>query len=246
MNSELAADFEWFRCPQGYRITQARDVARANGHNPDTYPDKEWIVANSDNRITYRLPMNSTASLVTVFAHVTTPSEALRFANQYGPMGSYGSYWGYSVAGYLRRAGQFRELLLSKEKGPRKVAALYRAQLRAILARADKEAGIPAQTNSEWREEELYSIVGIGLVELVPDVARGVRLRFTTDSLDSAMLWQLGLKLSGATTFRECRQCGMPFEAGPGSKLRVDSTFCCPEHSVLFHSRRRKKGIKDA
>ena len=64
MNPELSIDFEWFRCPHGYRIANARDVARANKHNPKRYPDEEWIVANSDERITYRCPMDHTASLV--------------------------------------------------------------------------------------------------------------------------------------------------------------------------------------
>jgi hypothetical protein len=185
--------------------------------------------------------MDGTASLVTVFAYVTTPKALLAFVKQYGSVAnSGGTDRGDSIPRCLWQAQRFRELLLCKEKGPRKVAALYNAQLRAALARDDAE--IPDRIESEY--DELYE--PIGTVELVPDPARGVRLRFTTDTLVGAMFWQLGLKLSGATTFRECRQCGKPFEAGPGMELRADSTFCCAEHSVLFHSRRRRKGSKDA
>ena len=242
MNPELAADFEWFKCPQGYRIANAKEVARACGENPDTYPDEEWIVQNSDERVTYRCPMNNTA-LVPVFANVNTPEGLLRFVKQHGPIANRGGTdWGDSIPRCLRQAQRFRELLLCKEKGPRKVAALYNAQMRAALARADEDEEVPNRIESEY--DELYK--PIGTVELVPDPARGVRLRFTTDTLVRAMHWQLGLKLSGATIFRECRQCGKPFEAGPGTDLRADSTFCCPEHSVLFHSRCRRKEFKNA
>jgi hypothetical protein len=237
MNPELAADFEWFRCPQGYRIAQARDVGG------DSYPDEEWVVPNSDERITYRCPIDGTASLVSVFACVSTPEALLRFVKQYGPVANRGGKtWGDSIPSCLRRAQQFRELLLCKERGPRKLAALYKEQMYAGYVRELKESGLPLRTESEMPD----SFWLIGTIDLVPDSARGVRLRLTTDTLYGAMLWQLGLKLSGTAGFRECRQCGKPFEAGPGTDLRADSTFCCAEHSILFHSRRRRKEFKNA
>jgi hypothetical protein len=241
VNPELAF-FEWFRCPQGYRIANARDVARDHGHNPDTYPDEEWIVPNSNKRITYRCPMDGTASLATVFANVDSPDKLLGFVKQHGPLLKTFTDWGDTIAGCLRRAQRFRELLLCKEQGPRKVAALYKAQMYELYVREAKEAGLPLPTESEMPD----SFWLIGTIDLVPDSARGVRVRLTTDTLIGAMLWQLGLKLSGATVFRECRECGKPFEAGPGADLRADSTFCCAEHSILFHSRRRRKEFKNA
>jgi hypothetical protein len=240
MNPELAF-FEWFRCPKGYRIANARDVARvARRRHAEIYPDEEWIVANSDERVMYRCPMDHTASLVTVFAPVNTPEKLLRFVKQYGPMVRHVSCkWGDSIPECLRRAQRVRELLRCKEQGPKKVAALYRAQMHALYV---KEARRALPTGSEGS----ISFDHIGIIDLVPDSARGVRLRLTADSLIGAMVWQLGLKLSGATGFRECRQCGIPFEAGAGTDLRADSTFCCAEHSVLFHSRRRRKEFKNA
>jgi hypothetical protein len=223
MNPELVY-FEWFRCPQGYRIANSRDV------DPEAYRDEEWIVPNSDERVTYRCLMDHTAPLVTVFAGVNTPETLLRFVKQHGPITNRGgARWGDSIAGCLGGAQRFRELLLCKKQGPRKVAALYEAQLEA-------------RYGSEWPE----SFDLVGTIDLVPDPARGVRLRLTTDTLIGAMYWQLSRKLSGATVFRECRQCGIPFEAGPGTDVRADSTFCCAKHSVLFHSRRRRKEFKNA
>src|SRR6476469_2169509 len=75
------------------------------------------------------------------------------------------------------------------------------------------------------------------------DISR-VRLRLTTESLLGAIWWELNQKSAGETTFRVCRQCGNPFEAGPGGDARADATFCRHECSALLHSLRRSKGAE--
>ena len=127
--------------------------------------------------------LDDTAAVVWVFACAKTPKELLRFVTQYGPMASYGTTsWGDSVPGWLRRAQHFRELLLCKQSGPRRVAALCKAQIHAREVKIAKEAGIASPTVLEGAP---YSLVGT--IDLIPDPARGVRLRLTADSLVGAM-----------------------------------------------------------
>jgi hypothetical protein len=87
----------------------------------------------------------------------------------------------------------------------------------------------------------LWLSIPIGEIELIPDIDKGVgvRLKLSTDSLLSALWWQLAQKLSGNSMFRQCRHCGTLFEVGLGTNRRADATFCCNQHSVRFHSLRR-------
>jgi hypothetical protein len=88
-----------------------------------------------------------------------------------------------------------------------------------------------------------YSLnIPIGDVDVIADGTTGIRVRFNTDCLITALLWQLARTLSGNTRYRECRHCGDLFELGPGAKRRADATFCCNEHSVRFHSAKRTIG----
>jgi len=82
----------------------------------------------------------------------------------------------------------------------------------------------------------LWLSVPIAEVDLIADAANGVRLRLKTESLISALWWQLAQKLSGGSMVRQCRHCGTLFEVGLGTKRRADATFCCNQHSVRFHS----------
>jgi hypothetical protein len=63
-------------------------------------------------------------------------------------------------------------------------------------------------------------------------------------NLIQGLKFQLAQSLFGSTIIRACRWCGGLFEAGAGAKVKVrkDSTFCCREHSVLYHSHKRSKG----
>ena len=92
------------------------------------------------------------------------------------------------------------------------------------------------KTNDPWLD------IQIGEIDLVADANKGLRLRLKTDSLKSALWWQLGQKLSGNAIIRECRQCDKLFEVGRNTGRRSDATFCCNEHSVRFHSLRRSRG----
>jgi hypothetical protein len=246
MTQQLAIDFEWYRCPQGYHFANEDEYLDFRLQRDPPIPGRPVkedlvrhydvdlanpklvaIVPNSKERISCR-PFDGHGSLMKSFAQIKTPEELLKFVTRYGPLESE-SEMGEKIKAGLDAARQFRELLSCKSKGPKKVAAVFKAQV--------QKRGIA------WPPPEKVDML-VGEIHIIPDPSRGIRLRLTTDSLLRAMWWELNQKMAGETIFRICRQCGNPFEAGPGGDARADATFCCPEHSVLFHSLNRPKSLK--
>jgi hypothetical protein len=84
--STISLELEWFRCPQGYRVVHAHDIARIYRGRPESYsdPDVEWIVPNTEERSWYR-PLDRFGSLWQVFANVKTSNEFFRFTKPMAP-----------------------------------------------------------------------------------------------------------------------------------------------------------------
>jgi hypothetical protein len=198
-------------------------------------PPMDRIVASSDRTDAYR-PFDHFDSLYKEFAKVKTANDLLGFVKRFGLLeegpdyegdfypsddqikfGGLSVYEGNSVPKYLTQARLFREILLTKENGPKAVAAFFRSH---------KGFGI-----------------GSGLT-LVANPSTGVEFAVTPGNLIQGLKFQLAQSLFGSTIIRACRWCGGLFEAGAGAKVKVrkDSTFCCREHSVLYHSHKRSKG----
>jgi hypothetical protein len=234
---DFRTDFEWFRCPKGYRLVHASETARALGEDPESYPDCDWIVPNSDEQIPYR-PLERYDTLCNVFAKIQTADDLLRFIEMYGPLTRTSTGWGDFVIERLQSAQYFRGLLQRKSKGPRQLASLFKAQRLAGLSRSYKEAGARLRFEDVSENDFLRLI---GTIDIVPDLERGVRIRINFEVLIAALWWQLVQKLSGNAVIRECRHCGTLFEAGVGTNRRSDATFCCSEHSVRFHSLERSR-----
>ena len=228
----FSIDLEWFRCPDGYRLVP-------RGSMDDGGPPMDRIVASSDRTDAYR-PFDHFDSLYKEFAKLKIADDLLGFVKRFGllekspeyeadfhqgddgepVLGGVSEYEGNSVPKYLTEARLFREFLLRKENGPKAVAAFFRSH---------KEFGI-----------------GSGLT-LVANPSTGVEFAVTpTGNLIQGLKFQLAQSLIGSTLIRACRWCGDLFEAGAGAKVRKkvrkDSTFCCREHSVLYHSHKRSKG----
>lgn len=221
----FSIDFEWFRCPDGYHLI------------PDVPEPMARIVASSDRTAAYR-PFDKFDSLYTEFAKVKTADDLLGFVKRFGFLetgpeyeadfdlgdegepvfGGVTEYEGNSVPKYLTQARLFREFLLRKEKGPKAIAAFFRSHKFGI---------------------------GVGLT-VVADPSTGIEFAVTLPDLIAGLRFQLAQSLMGSTIIRACRWCGGLFEAGAGAKVRKkvrkDSTFCCREHSVLYHSHKRSKG----
>src|SRR5262249_53558255 len=141
--TDFLIDFEWFRCPDGYRMAHASEIARVNGEVPETYPNDDWIVPKSRRQISYR-PLKEYDTLCNVFAKVRSADDLLGFVNSFGPLTQATPYWGDSVPGVLKSAQRIRGLLLCKQQGPRKIESLFKAQLRDGVIASYREVGATA------------------------------------------------------------------------------------------------------
>ena len=236
----VSIDLEWFRCPKGYRIVRATEIARASGEDPESYPDEDWIVPYTSERVSYR-PFDKNDMICVAFSRLRTPESLLEFINLYGPITRSSPQWGDSVPTCLRWSRRFYDLLSCKEKGPKKLASVFNSQIRESHARGNKrDIGVPLPADYDFGVLNQW----IGQAELVADPLRGVHLRITTEVLIGGLWWQLGQKLSGGTIIRVCRHCSAPFETGPGTGRHMDATFCCNEHKVRYFSLARSKRRK--
>lgn len=236
----LRIDLEWFRCPKGYRFIHARELARAQGKDPKTYPNEDWVVPNTEERVSYR-PLDEYDLLCVAFSKLKTPDDLLTFINLYGSLRGSSTVWGDSVAGCLRTSQRFYELLSYKDRGPQKLASVFNAQARASHARSYYEASREALPK-DYYYGELNQL--IGTADLVADLARGIQIRITTEALIGGLWWQLAQKLSGETSIQVCRHCHAFFETGPGTGRHVDATFCCNDHKIRYFSLARTKRKK--
>ncbi len=225
---DVLNDFEWFRDKKGYRIVPFKSLSKRWRELKAN--DVDWIVpkGDQDDAVKYR-PFAGGGDLCNAFASVRAPDELLKFINDHGPL----TWGGTSIAKEtnfkdfpagepvplgLADAEMFRELL----------------QLRAL--------GNPKKIASHF-ESKIAGFVGggqAGLVEVLPDSERGIRLKVTPPTLLGAMWYQLALKLSDAV-LRMCPLCHRAFEVGRGTGLRADAKFCCNEHKVEFFNRSRPK-----
>lgn len=233
----VSIDLDWFRCPKGYRIVHAAEIAHACDEDPKSYPDEDWIVPNGDERVSYR-PLDKNDTICIAFSRVRTPESLLEFIKLYGPLTRSSPQWGDSIPGCLRCARQFYDLLSYKEKGPRKLASVFNSQVCESIVRGHEPGG--GQASPRYYDFGTLNRL-IGTTELVANHVRGVQLRITTDVLIGGLWWQLAQKLSGNANIRTCRHCSTLFETGPGTGRHIDANFCSDEHKVKYFSLARTK-----
>lgn len=235
-------DLDWFRCPKGYQFARASDIALARSEDPKSYPDVDWIVPNSEERVSYR-PLDNNDMVCVIFSHVRTPESLFEFINRHGPLTRSSPSWGDSIPGCLKWARQFHDLLSCKAKGSKKLASVFNSQIREFILRGYEQAGAQAPP-PDYDFGKLYQL--IGTADLIANPGHGVQFRITTDVLIGGLWWQLGQKLSGSANIRTCRHCGMLFETGPGTERHIDANFCCDDHKVKYfsldRSRRKQAG----
>jgi hypothetical protein len=202
-------------------------------------------VPNSAAKTPYR-PFKQYEKLYKAFAEIKTCDELLRFIKHFGSLDYASADWGDDVAACLRAARYFRELLLAKQMGPRRIASVFKSQKMAESKASWGDFSNRIETMASARlpdhVQESLTPVSIGELFLWADPNKGVRISIEPRTLMSALWWQLGQELLGNVIFRECRECGALFESGAGSSRRADATFCCSEHSVRFHSLKRSRG----
>jgi hypothetical protein len=74
-------------------------------------------------------------------------------------------------------------------------------------------------------------------------VTRRPQLRFLPVCLIDAMLLEFGRVVTSDAQLRQCVQCGIWFETGPGTGRRADAKFCSDSHRISYSSlKRTQKG----
>jgi hypothetical protein len=115
--------FEWFRCPDGYRLMPPSLERKGVSHEPQGIVPNS-IVPNSDENLSYR-PFAQTDTLYIAFAKLKTSDDLLGFMNRFGPL-NLTFHQEYAIQESLRWAGCFRELIQAGQRGPGKVWSTFR------------------------------------------------------------------------------------------------------------------------
>jgi hypothetical protein len=228
---DVLGEFEWYRDKKGYRIAPFNSVAPEALWKQSPDANVPWIVPNgkAEAAIRYR-PFAQGGDLCAAFAAVTTPEALARFVNDHGLLTWSGFHFfhpndpafkdfpaGEPVRLGLAAAEMFRELLQFRASSNfRKLASHFQSKIAGFVG--------GGQT---------------GIVELLPDPERGIRLKISPPTLLGALWYQLALKLSDAT-LRACPLCNRVFEVGRGTGLRADARFCCQEHKVQYFNQNRR------
>jgi hypothetical protein len=255
--AQLHIDFEWWRDAKGYRLVVAEPrkqpqqikwgestaisvgqdafatgvIMSATGEILQTtsviLPETlvrtnaekfgHQIVRSGGNLIPYR-PLSDFDGLFRQFANAPpTPEGILDFIDRFGPLTREGldEKQGEDVSSLIKHAEAMSRILNEYSRG-------HKAGLSQVLDTDEIKLG------------EIKTV-------LINDPAtRTPRLQFSVADLLTALWLQLGQTLSSGATIRRCAQCGMLFEAGPGTGRRFDAKFCSDDHRITFNSQKRQ------
>jgi hypothetical protein len=255
--AQLYIDFEWWRDAKGYRMIVAeppkqpqqikwgKSTALSAGQDafatgvimsatgdilqttsvilPETLlrtnAEKlgHRIVRSGGNLIPYR-PLSDFDGLFRLFANAApTPEGMLDFIDKFGPL---------TRDGLDEEHGENASRLIEQTEAMSRILDLYSRGQKAGLA-------------------QILGVEGIKLPEIVTTLisdpaTRSLRLQLSVVDLLAGMWLQLGQTLSSGATIRRCAQCGMLFEAGPGTGRRLDAKFCSDDHRITFNSQKRQ------
>ena len=173
----------------------------------------QQVVPLGGERETYRL--RHKFERIERFASLTTADGVLRFIRRYGPLTRAGldPDRGEDVEHVLNHAATFRDWL----------HAPHPQKIKKWIGSETTFANLPAS--------------------LVVDASGTLTVRIAPESLLSALWLQLaGTLAGGKTEIKYCRHCGQLFEAGIGTRRRLDAEFCSDQHRVQYNNARRSKG----
>jgi hypothetical protein len=245
--ARLHVDFEWWRDPNGYRMSEAKTDPNVIYHPPKhrRLPDLPMLpgqyglayhpfgirvlhglngrnplhVYRKGRKLAPYRPLDLFDWLYAEFAKIHAADDVLHFVERYGPLTKDGldTNTGELVEGVLAHADAMRDLF-GFLSGDR----AHRAKVIAGL--------------QMWPFAELE-------VTLELDAAsEDLKLRLCPTSLLDAIWLQAAQELSSGAAVRQCRHCGDWFETGPRTGRRADAKFCSDVHRIAFNSLKRSTG----
>ena len=247
--AKLRIDFDWWRDPAGYRMSETKTDPNLIYHPPKhrKLPDLpvlrgQWGLAYhpwgirvlrglARNQL-YPLhvhrkggelgpyrPLDFFGSLYAEFAKVRAADDVLYFVERFGPL---------TRDGLDTRKGELVDGVLVHADAMRDLFLFLSGD------RAHRAKIITDLQASPFAELE---------VTLELDAAtEDVKLRLRPTSLLDAIWLQLAQELSSGAAIRQCRHCGDWFETGVRTGRRADAKFCSNAHRIAFNSRKRNQG----
>jgi hypothetical protein len=224
--SLIDVDFEWWRDEAGYRLLGPEAVNPPSiAHSDCGFEVKptllelvgkpQRVVPNSGRRIACH-PLR-TKELFKTFAHISTAEQVLHFINHHGPLTDRGfrADLGEEVALVLEHAAAVLGWLNGSRR-PKKLREWLR--------------------NQDVPIANLHARLGI-------DASGMFSLRITPKNLLGGLWLQLAaMAIGGERAIRACNFCGDLFEAGRGTRRRLDAKFCSDEHRIRYNSLKRSEG----
>ncbi|MDB5617824.1 hypothetical protein [Tardiphaga sp.] len=218
----LEVSLDWFKDTKGYRI--------------DDYGKYGiWIIGNGG-KLAPNRPLDNDAAFL-AFKKLEAPQDLLAFVHHYGHLErpSYVAQSGRAAVDEIFFPMPGRRIIYGEDVDLQlETASKFRELLKWISRK-----GRASESLSGWIEDR---ILGPKLGELSFELkSGGFKMSLKAETLIDGLLIQLARKMSGGSKFQVCSLCGNPFEVGPGAKRRSDAMFCCREHKIEFHSRKRSK-----
>jgi hypothetical protein len=241
--AQLQIEFEWWRDAKGYRLvslwssTTAIQTSSPSGvilsATGEILPGTnvvlpatllsgdlskpQRIVRCGGSLISYR-PLITFDGLFRQFANAPpAPEGILDFIDRFGPLTRDGldEKQGEDVSRLIEHTAAMSRILNEYSRG-------HKAGLAQVLDTDEIKLG------------------DIKTVLINDPATRTPRLKLSVADLLTALWLQLGQTLSSGATIRRCAQCGMLFEAGPGTGRRFDAKFCSDDHRITFNSQKRQ------
>jgi hypothetical protein len=244
----LHIDFEWWRDPAGYRMSETETDPDVIYHPPNRSPlhdlpvlPGQWglayhpfgirvlssadrdrvnplLVCRKGGELSPYRPLDHFGSLYAKFAKLRSADDVLYFVEGYGPL---------TKDGLDTSKGELVDGVLAHADAMRDLF-IFLSGDRARRAKVISDLQV-----SPFAELEVT-------LELDP-ATEDLKLRLCPTSLLDSIWLQAAQELSSGAAVRQCRHCGDWFETGPRTGRRADAKFCSDEHRIAFNSLKRSK-----
>jgi hypothetical protein len=219
-------DFEWWKDARGYRLAEAekpgpKQLAWQKKHprfitlEPfRSYQLMGRVVRLGGKQTPYHpLDRSETDNLAIIFANKARSAEGVLY--------------------FIKTFGPLTELGLDETLGEPVSAVIEQAKAMHTL--------VTAPVKNKKHGATLIGRHSMEFSFTLDPLTETPRLRYQPKDLLGALWLQLGQHLMGGGTVKVCRQCGILFPAGPGTRRREDAEFCSDDHRTKYHNQNRGK-----